>query len=166
MLEEFDKRVSVWSESFARMLNRRKMAGMAVKGIFASVAAATLGQIVGVGEAQASCHCTCDDCWTTGHHCDHIGHPCPPHNCPTNCVICHSGDCGGWCNYKTGKWVSCSGLGTCGKGYRICTDCKCLHCNHKCTCRSAIICANCCTAADVKNEMEQLARAGVGNVLV
>lgn len=163
MFEDFDKRVSVLSESFARMLSRRRVAGMTVKGLFATVAGATLGQVTG-GAANASCYCTCDDCWTVGHHCDHIGFPCPPHNCPTGCVTCHSGDCGGWCNWQSGKWVACSGLGKCGKGYRYCRDCKCPHCSHKCTCRSAITCENCCTAQDVRNEMERLALEFPGSV--
>lgn len=70
MLEEFDKHVSILSESLARALSRRKMAGTIVKGLFATVTAAALGQLTNIGKAQASYHCTCDDCWTVGYHCD------------------------------------------------------------------------------------------------
>jgi hypothetical protein len=163
MLEEFDKHVSILSESLARMLTRRKMAGTTVKGLFTTVAAATLGQLPNLGEVHASCHCTCDDCWTTGYPCDHIGYPCPPHYCPSGCVTCYIGDCGGWCTYTSGTWVSCSGLGKCGRGYRICRDCKCPHCSHKCSCLSAIVCENCCTAQDVRSEMARLAAMAPGS---
>jgi len=164
MLEDLDKGVSIVSESIARVLSRRKMVRNSVKGLFATVAAATLGQFIGLSEADASCHCTCDDCWTTGHSCNFYGHPCPPHYCPSGCTTCTSLNwCGGWCNYRSGKWVSCYGLGVCGKGYRICRDCKCPTCRVKCTCRSAIVCYSCCTAADVKTEMGRIAALSPAN---
>lgn len=159
MLENFDKNVSIFTESLARALSRRKMMGTTVKGIFATVAAATLGQFTNVGDAFAVT-CTCDEGWTTGSPCTSIGFPCPPHGCPSGCVTCYTGDCGGWCIYNTGKWVSCSGLGKCGKGYKVCRDCKCPDCNHKCTCLSATICRYCCTAQDVKAEVQRLAALG------
>ena len=77
MLEDFDKNVSILMESFARTLGRRKMVGTTVKGVFATVAAATLGQFTGLGQALASCTCTCDDCWTNGVPCNNIGYNCP-----------------------------------------------------------------------------------------
>ncbi len=164
MLEDLDKGVSIVSESIARVLSRRKMVRNSVKGLFATVAAATLGQFIGLSEADASCHCTCDDCWTTGHSCNFYGHPCPPHYCPSGCTTCTSLNwCGGWCNYRSGKWVSCYGLGVCGKGYRICRDCKCPTCRVKCTCRSAIVCYYCCTSADVKTEMGRIAALSPAN---
>jgi len=164
MLEDLDKSISIVSESIARALSRRKMVRYSVRGLFATVAAATLGQFIGLGEADASCHCTCDDCWTTGHTCNHYGHPCPSHNCPSGCTTCTSHDwCGGWCNYRSGKWVSCYGLGVCGKGYRICRDCKCPTCRVKCTCRSAIVCYSCCTVSDVKTEMVRIAGLSPAN---
>ena len=164
MLEDLDKGVSIVSESIARVLSRRKLVRNSVKGLFATVAAATLGQFIGLSEADASCHCTCDDCWTTGHSCNFYGHPCPPHYCPSGCTTCTSLNwCGGWCNYRSGKWVSCYGLGVCGKGYRICRDCKCPTCRVKCTCRSAIVCYYCCTSADVKTEMGRIAALSPAN---
>ncbi len=96
MLEDFDKHVSILSESLARMLSRRKMVGSTIKGVFATVAAATAGQLTNVGEAFASHHCTCDDNWTLGKPCANLGHTCPHHSgCPQGCVVCHSNDCGG-----------------------------------------------------------------------
>ena len=55
MLEEFDKQVSIWTESFARKFNRRKMVGTTVKGVFATVAAATVGQLVNLGQFRVPC---------------------------------------------------------------------------------------------------------------
>lgn len=153
MLEEFDKQISVWAESFARNYNRRKMVGTTVKGLFATVAAATVGQLVNAGQAFAAT-CTCDDGWTTGKPCGHWGFPCP-HNtsltdgCPSNCSVCKSTDsthgCKGWCNYTSGHWVSCTGCGTSGKGYKLCWDCHCppgacfQNGHHPCSCLSGCI---------------------------
>lgn len=148
MLEEFDRQVSIWSESFARKFNRRKMVGGAVKGVVATVAAATVGQLANFGEAFAAT-CTCDDGWTTGHPCGYYGFPCP-HNtslvdgCPSSCSVCVHPNCGGWCTYTSGHWVSCSGLGSSGKGYKLCWDCyKCGRvggvCQPKCSCLSGCI---------------------------
>lgn len=158
LLEEFDKQVSVFAESLARRLARRKMLGAAVKGAVATIAAATIGQFTNIGQAFAV-SCTCDDNWTTGVPCDSIGYHCSPSSyCPSGCAVCCCNDCGGWCNYPSGSWVSCQGLGTCGNGYKICTDCKCAgSCNHKCTCLSQCICCSCCKKEDVQAEMRRLA---------
>jgi hypothetical protein len=143
MLEDFDKQVSIWTESFARKFNRRKMVGTTVKGLFATVAAATVGQLVNVGQAFAV-SCTCDVGWTQGHPCDYWGYPCPHTNsmtngCPSRMVVCKNGNCGGWCDYSSGHWVSCSHLGPSGKGYKLCWDCtnKSNPCHPKCSCLSA-----------------------------
>lgn len=159
MLEEFDKQVSVFTESLARRLARRKMLGTAVKGAVAAIAAATIGQFTNLRQAFAV-SCTCDDNWTNGVPCDNIGHSCPSSGCPSGCSVCCCNDCNGWCNYPSGSWTSCSGLGKCGNGYKICTDCKCGNpCTkqNRCTCLSQCICCNCCTKADVQAEMRRLA---------
>ena len=160
MLEDFDKDISVIMESLARMLSRRKMIGNLVRGLTVAITATTVGQITNVGQAFAhalDCTCTCDDCWTNGQPCQY----CPASaNCPSGCTVCTSSDwCGGWCDYSNGRWVSynCNKLGNCQVGYKMCTDCKCPDCNHKCTCLSACICCSCCTPADVKAEMQRLA---------
>lgn len=146
MLEEFDRRMSIWSESFARKFNRRKVVGGAVKGVVAMIAAATVGQLANLGEAFAAT-CTCDENWTQGHPCGYWGYPCP-HNtsytdpCPAKMRVCTINDsthgCGGWCDYSSGHWVSCSGLGSSGKGYKLCWDCtlKANPCHPKCSCLS------------------------------
>jgi hypothetical protein len=161
MFEYFDKHVSVFTESLARKLSRRKMVDRTVKGAFAAVAAVTIGQLTGIGDALASTSCTCDEGWTTGHSCTHNGYPCPDHGCPTGCVKCYYPECDGWCNWSSSKWVSCTGLGTCGKGYKVCRDCKCPDCSNHCSCLSHTICRTCCTPSDVHAEMERLAAIGV-----
>jgi hypothetical protein len=140
MLEGFDKHISVFTESLARKLDRRKMIRTSVTGLFTTVAAVTVGQLTNVGQAFAAT-CTCDNNWTNGHPCNTIGHACPSNGCPSGCSVCHNNDCGGWCNWSSGHWVSCSHQGASGKGYRLCWDCKCTTCKHKCSCLSS--CINC-----------------------
>ena len=144
MLEDFDKQISIWAESFARKFNRRKMVGTTVKGVFATIAAASIGQVANIGQAFAVT-CACDDNWTTGQKCGVLGYGGCSNNvnttfgCPGNCSVCKNGDCGGWCNWSSGHWVSCTGCCASGKGYRLCWDCKCPDCKHKCSCLSACI---------------------------
>jgi hypothetical protein len=155
MLEDFDKQVSILSETFARLLSRRKMLGTAVKGVFATVAAATHGQFANVGEAFAFI-CTCNDDWRHGRpclYCRDYGY-----RCPWDCIVCTNRDwCGGWCNWYHGRWIACHHLGVCGHGYRICTDCMCGDCDYRCTCLSDCFCCYCCTAGDIRAERERLA---------
>src|SRR5436305_10253533 len=108
MLEDFDKNISIFTESIARRLSRRKMVGTTVKGVFATVAAATIGQVVNLGQAFAVT-CTCDQNWTTGHRCGFWGFPCPQNTsltngCPSSCPVCIRPDCGGWCEWSSGHW--------------------------------------------------------------
>jgi hypothetical protein len=143
MLEEFDQQVSILSESFARKFNRRKVIGSTVKGVVATVAAATVGQLANLGQAFAA-SCTCDEGWTLGKTCGYYGFPCPKNGCPSQCTVCTRPSCHGWCNWNSGNWVSCSGLGPSGKGYKLCWDCwKCGNvggnCQPKCSCLSACI---------------------------
>jgi hypothetical protein len=136
MLEDFDKQVSVFTESVVRRLSRRKMVTRTVKGLFATVALAAIGQGTGLTKAFAANPCTCDDGWTTGHLCNYYGYKCPSNGCPSGCSLCHSNDCGGWCNWSSGQWVSCSHQGHSGRGYKLCWDCKCTTCTNKCSCLS------------------------------
>ena len=161
MLEGIDKHISVLTESLARALSRRKVIEAGVKGVFATIAAGALGQLVDIKQAFAGCTCECDDCWTQGNPCNDFGHNCPTGaqgGCPSGCSICTSSDyCGGFCGYPSGYWVSCSGLCACHGGYRLCTDCKCPNCSVTCTCLSGIFCCNCCTRQDVEAEMRRVA---------
>ena len=158
MFDQFDKRISVFSEAIVRKLTRRKAAGKLIKGTFAVMAAGTIGLFLHPDEAFAS-SCTCDDNWRNGVPCG----GCPSTaNCPSDCTVCTTAQsCGGWCNYPNGRWTSCTGQGTCGAGYKICTDCICPNCNSRCTCLSGCFCCSCCTKADVEAEMRRLAEMGV-----
>ncbi len=140
MFEEFDKQVSILSESFARKFNRRKMMSGTIKGVFATVAAASIGQLTNLGQAFAQ-SCTCDEGWTQGHPCNYWGYPCPSNGCPSGMKVCYKPNCGGWCDYTSGHWVSCSGLGASHKGYKLCWDCTNVRnpCKPKCSCLSTCI---------------------------
>ena len=174
MFEEFDKRISILSESLARSLSRRRMVTISVKGAAATLAGATLGIFTQVHDAFAIT-CTCN--WYDGsgnancpNHsgCNTPGYGvCPPGCSPcTNVDYCYDTDSGYYCNYPNASWTSCTGLGTCGNGHKICVDCKCPNCSYVCTCLSNCICCNCCTPMDVEAEMRRLAAAGITGISV
>jgi hypothetical protein len=156
LIDSVDKRISVLGEELARRLNRRQVLEHGVKGLAAAVGAMTIGSLSGIKEAFAiTCNCN----WIQGKHCTN----CPPANpyCGSGCSICTSTDwCSGWCIYSGGQWISCTGFGPCGNGYKVCTDCKCNSCSNMCTCLSAILCNGCCSPAEVQ------ADAHVNRVLV
>lgn len=143
MLEDVDRQISLFSESLARRLGRRKMVGVTIGGLFTTIAAATVGQFAPLGEVFARSSqrnsCTCDYNWTGGSPCNSLGYPCPSNGCPTNCSVCSHHDCGGACTWSSGRWVSCSHQGPSGQGYRLCWDCKCPDCHHYCSCLSSCI---------------------------
>lgn len=169
MFEEFDKQVSILSESLARSLSRRRMLANSVKGAVATVAGVALGTLVNVHDAFAVT-CTCN--WYEGRvNCPGTSGCNPPGGgvCPSNCSPCTSIDVcrdknGYYCPYSNGSWTSCTGLGTCGNGHKICMDCKCPNCSYVCTCLSNCICCNCCNPKDVEAEMRRLAAAGITGV--
>lgn len=160
MLEDFDERVSSWSESFVRMVGRRRFLHKAAKGTFATVASLALGSFVDLKNAFAAT-CGCD--FACGRRCFGAGRF---HQfCPSGCVTCTpSAGCHNCtrrgqnlCPWSDGSWVSCHGLGRCGHGFRICRDCRCFSCSHACTLLSDIICFNCCSSAQIEAEMRLLA---------
>lgn len=157
MLDDFDKQLSVMAESVARAINRRRFIAGTAKGVFAALAGGALAQLVNVREAFASCpYCH----WIQGKSCvsQPYGGSCPYFGgCPSGCTVCTQTDyCSDWCIYPNGQWVNCSGLGQCGEGYKVCTDCKCPDCSQLCTCLSGTICSGCCTPADVAAEAQRL----------
>lgn len=146
-----DKQISIWAESIARLMQRRKFLAQGLKGVGAAAAAIAIGSFAGVRHAFAQT-CTCD--WAFSGQCTGSG----PYedDCPSGCTICTSSDnCSGWCNWSSGAWVSCNGFGSCGNGYRMCIDCKCPNCSDVCTVLTGIICGNCCT----KQQLEESLRA-------
>lgn len=168
LLESVDENVSRIAEEVARQLTRRQALITGVKGLTALVAAVTAGRFVAVTDAFAVT-CTCNwlplgsgtDCYGHGYGTCPYGGGCPSGCSPCTGQTCCAGygGCYSWqccCIYSGGQWVSCNSLGTCGLGYRLCTDCTCPNCAHTCTCRSGIICGNCCTPGDVQAEMARL----------
>src|SRR5258708_39807447 len=58
MFEEFDKQISIFSESVARQLSRRRMLTNSVKGVVVTVAGATLSTFINFKDAfAAGCPC-------------------------------------------------------------------------------------------------------------
>ena len=164
MFEEFDKQISIFSESVARQLSRRRMLTNSVKGVVVTVAGATLSTFINFKDAFAA-GCPCH--WYGGvsnANCPRKG-GCPPTGCPSHCSPCTSRDvCNNrvnYCHYPGGSWTSCSGLGSHHHGYKICLDCKCPNCRYVCTCLSRCICCDCRTPHDVENEMRRLAGTGI-----
>jgi hypothetical protein len=155
MIEDLDRTVNILSESAARTLTRRRVLRTAVKGLVAATAglALTLGPDLREAFAQT---CTCN--WIGGSSnadCPKVGY-CSDDSCPSGCSLCTSG--GGCCEYPSGSWVSCTGLGRCGAGYRLCIDCKCSTCSgYLCTCLTDFYCCNCCTPSEVEAEMQRIA---------
>lgn len=146
-----DEKVSVWSESAARWIGRRKFVSTTVKGVFGIVGGVAIGNFTAIKKAFATT-CTCN--FARGNECSGS---LVEYHCPSGCSTCTSSDyCGGYCDYSNGQWVSCSGLGQCGYGYRVCIDCKCPGCSNLCTLLSGIICSGCCSPRQVEEEMRQL----------
>lgn len=156
MLDEFDKKISVLSESIARGLNRRQLLSRAAKGMAATAAGLALSQLTNLKSAFAVT-CTCSWYGGSGNaNCPQAG-GCPGGHCPSSCSTCASPTCG--CPWQYGEWVSCSGLGRCGTGFEVCTDCHCNGCNYLCTCLSQCICCSpCCqTPQEITAEMQRWA---------
>jgi hypothetical protein len=155
MFDTLDKHISNIAESMARRVNRRRVITRGIKGGFALVAGLALGQLSNLKEAFAVT-CTCNWAGGSGNaNCPNVG-GCPAQGCPSGCSICTtSSGCGTICNYASGFWVSCTGLGSCGKGYRLCRDCNCNGCNYICTCLSATICNFCCSKKELEESLRQ-----------
>ncbi len=161
MFDDLDRQTSLGSEAFARAISRRGFVQKGVKGAFATIAGLSIGSLINVKSAFAVT-CTCH--WACGRQCSSIGTGTYSQYCPSGCSTCvPSSGCynctvGGanLCPYSDGSWTSCTGLGTCQAGYRICRDCTCGSCNNACTVLSSVICGNCCSPQQVEAEMRRL----------
>src|SRR5260370_18204462 len=133
MFEEFDKRISILSESLARSLNRRRMVTISVKGAAATLAGATLGIFTQVHDAFAVT-CTCN--WYDGsanancpNHkgCNTPGYGVFPPGCPpwTNIDYCYVTDSHYYSNKFTAIWTSCTALWPVAHEHKICVVCHC-----------------------------------------
>jgi hypothetical protein len=156
-LRPTDKAIGESLEDTARVLSRRSAVLGVLKVLIGSAAGISAGTLVGATKAFAVT-CTCH--YIHGNICGGT----TTSACPSGCSICTSSDyCSGWCIYSGGCWTSCTGLGTCGNGSRICCDCKCPNCSSMCTSLSDCICCGCCTPEEVKyvgaRELAALQRA-------
>lgn len=152
-----DARIGDATERAMRRMNRRDVVRTAVLGGAASIAAVAVGERPSFA---ASCDCgptkRCAGCPATG--------------CPSGYSLClgsSTSNCfnsqGFRCEWPSGEWVACSGLGRFGHGIEICYDCKgSSGCKGWCTCLSQCICCNCTTAADVVGEQRRLKAALAG----
>lgn len=146
-----DTRIGRGVEKAGRIISRRAALRTAILTGATAAGAVALGQ----RPAFARVHCPerCGPSPLCRHGCPHLG--CPPRH-----SLCKSPpySCGGWCVYATGTWVHCTGYGKCGRGYRLCQDCRRHHSCHICICVSGILCRDCCHRRDVEAEAERIQR--------
>ena len=146
----FDARVSQITERAARRMSRRNI----LRTVFVSGAASIAAISVSETPALASdCYCgptpRCRGC--------------RPTECPHGYIVCKGsprGDCfnkeGYRCEWPSGLWIACSGLGH-GYGYKICKDCIFRHrCKDWCTCLTECLCCDRKTAAEFKEEQYRI----------
>lgn len=168
MSERLDTGVGNVVEKMARRLTRRDALRTAVLGGATGLAALTLGQ-------KPALAVTCE-CGPTLH-CSHYHHTCPSGSgCPSGYILCKNSSSaycscdeghynwqGYCCEYSSGTWIACSGLGK-GHGYEVCSDCLGpeRECTYWCTCLSSCICCDCKTASDVRREHERISALSAG----
>jgi hypothetical protein len=153
---DLDRRISILAEDVSRRLSRRQLVLKSVKTAVAATAAVTAGSLAGASRAfggALACDCALPGCGN----CSCRNKTCPSNGCPSGCMVCKTGDGCSQCNHNDGNWIACSGLGTCGLGYRLCWDCRCTGCGAKCGCKSVCLCCQCCSPSDVEAEMRSLA---------
>jgi len=153
--QQFDNRVGEIAERVLRRVSRRDALRNALIGGATGVAALAVGERPALAD---SCVCgptkRCEGC--------------PHYGCPKGHWLCkgsYTSDCfnrqGYRCEWPTGTWIACSGLGN-GHGYRVCHDCIGKGgCNYWCTCLGDCVCCHCKTAADVKAEQLRIQHAEI-----
>ncbi|WP_157254433.1 hypothetical protein [Nonomuraea typhae] len=140
------------TDQLARQVSRREGLKRALAGATTLIAGVAVGQFAGAKSAAAAVDCPCAP--PRGVYCS----GCPTNGCPSGHVICKTSHGCDPCIYSDGYWVSCTGLGSCGGGFRLCYDCKKSSgtCSTTCGCRTGILCSGCCTADEVKAEMARV----------
>jgi hypothetical protein len=151
-----DDQVAGIAERVVRRISRRDALRTSMLGGAGAVAALAIGERP-ASATTANCYCG------PTYRCGYWGHPCPHHGCPSRYRLCkndgsycscaagHTNVQGYCCEYASGYWVACGGL--CGGyGYRLCYDCKWIHCGHWCTCLSALNCCHCTSPEDFHKE--------------
>lgn len=148
---EIDNGIAALAERASRRMTRRQAVKTIVTGGAAAIATLTLGQ-----RPAFATTCMCGPTVRCS--------GCPPvYGCPSGYTLCKGSStnkCFNYqhyrCEYPTGYWTACTGLGK-GGGYKTCFDCiKGGDCSHWCTCLSECICCGCNTPEDVKVEQRRL----------
>lgn len=153
--DKLDDAIGGLAERVSRRLTRRAALKSAIVGSAAGIAAIALGQ----QPAMAAL-----DCGPTVN-CGYYGKTCPFAGCPSGYSLCKYPSCNypnqNWqgynCEYSSGYWVAGSGYGNCHNGYYLCYDCVGSGgCYDWCTCLSGLICGQCCTPSELKEEQKRL----------
>ena len=148
------------AEVMADALSRRKVLARAVRGTAVLASGVVAGNLVSPTRAFAL---TCDCSPPRTLYCASIGKTCPSNGCPSGCYVCTTASGCTPCIYSNGSWVACTGFGTCGNGYKVCYDCRCVTCSSTCGCLSAVLCAGCCSPAEMKASMAADDRAALAH---
>lgn len=146
-----DTRVGDLAERASRGMTRRQVMRTAVVGGATGIASLSIG----VNPALASCASNCGPTRRCSN--------CQSHNCPSGyslCKGCSTCNCfnnqGYRCEYPSGYWIACSGLGR-GYGYETCLDCiRGGNCSGWCTCLTACSCCQCQSPEDVVAEQKRM----------
>jgi len=146
---KFDAQVGRGTERLTRRISRRDALRTAML-----TGAATVGAIA-LGQRPALAAVTCGPKCGPSRFCS----GCPNVGCPSGMKLCKNNCKVGThrlCDHGSGFWIYCTGYGRCGQGYTICQDCHSSGCSDVCICLSGIICADCCSAADVLAEHQRI----------
>lgn len=166
--DKLDGSVGRAAEKVNRRVSRRDALRTAVLGGATGFAALTLGQKPALAQAC--------DCGPTPR-CDNYGvhAPCPTTpGCPDGFKLCknksnrhcscdqgHFNTFGSCCEWSSGTWIACTGLGN-GMGYEVCSDCVGPNgCGHWCTCLSQCVCCDCTSPEDVRREQKRISALAV-----
>jgi hypothetical protein len=151
----FDARISQMTERATRRMSRRNVLRTAFVGGAASIAAISIGETPALAlDSQCAANCGPTRRCTA---------ECHRHGCPNGYMRCKgsfTSNCfnnqGYRCEWPTGQWIACTGLGH-GNGYKICKDCIGPGgCPDWCTCLTTCLCCHCTTAADFKKEQQRV----------
>jgi hypothetical protein len=163
--DQIDARVAAVAERIIRTMTRRDALRTAVLGGTAGIAALALGQRPALA---VTCYCGPTIPCARYHHTCPSAAGCPPgyiacKNSSSAYCSCDQGHYnwqGYCCEWASGNWIACSGLGD-GYGYKVCSDClgPARECTYWCTCLSSCICCDCKNEKDVRAEQERLAAA-------
>lgn len=144
-----DDRIGAGAEKAGRFVSRRAALRTAIL-----TGATAIGSLA-LGKAPAFAAVRCPESCGPSPLCSQH---CPPLGCPAHHSLCKvrggKNPCPGLCVWPNGTWVHCVGYGNCGEGFKLCQDCKPSGSCNICICISAVLCRQCCTPQDVRNERQ------------